>query len=292
MASSLKLKNSNGATMTLENSDTNTTPKTVDIGKLAIIDESISIDDGNIISALTTNNTDDTSGRLLKVRDFGIGKALSTLVETDDLDALTAPGLYNAKRPPLNSPVYPSGDSTNRWITILVEVSEDTHIKQTATYIRPLNGLQNKTFTRVYYSVDAVWSDWVELYNNSNIVGTVSESGGIPSGAIIERGSDANGTYIKYADGTLITKQTVSLADGTAGTHTQTITLPAGHINTSYTVSVEMGASDIVNAGRFGWYLVERRTGRTTSGFDIYYSINTTLGSTFEIDITTIGTWF
>ncbi len=35
------------------------------------------------------------------------------------------------------------------------------------------------------------------------IVGTVSQSGGVPTGAIIERGSNAQGSYIKYADGTL-----------------------------------------------------------------------------------------
>ncbi|MFL1495729.1 hypothetical protein ACI77E_30595, partial [Pseudomonas antarctica] len=36
------------------------------------------------------------------------------------------------------------------------------------------------------------------------IVGTVSQSAGLPTGAIIERGSNANGSYTKYADGTLI----------------------------------------------------------------------------------------
>lgn len=36
------------------------------------------------------------------------------------------------------------------------------------------------------------------------IVGTVSQSGGIATGAIIERGSNGNGEYIKFADGTLV----------------------------------------------------------------------------------------
>lgn len=38
----------------------------------------------------------------------------------------------------------------------------------------------------------------------ADIVGTVSQSGGNPTGAIIERGSNANGDYTKYADGTMI----------------------------------------------------------------------------------------
>ena len=42
------------------------------------------------------------------------------------------------------------------------------------------------------------------IYNQSNILGTVSQSGGAPTGAIIERGSNANGEFVKYADGTMI----------------------------------------------------------------------------------------
>jgi len=36
------------------------------------------------------------------------------------------------------------------------------------------------------------------------ILGTVSQSGGVPTGAIIQRGSNANGEFVRYADGTLI----------------------------------------------------------------------------------------
>jgi hypothetical protein len=42
------------------------------------------------------------------------------------------------------------------------------------------------------------------LYAQSNILGTVSQSAGVPTGAIIERGSNANGEYVRYADGTQI----------------------------------------------------------------------------------------
>ena len=41
-----------------------------------------------------------------------------------------------------------------------------------------------------------------ELYNQGNAVGTVSQSGGTPTGAFIETGSTANGYYTRFADGT------------------------------------------------------------------------------------------
>ena len=42
------------------------------------------------------------------------------------------------------------------------------------------------------------------VYAKGNILGTVSEDGGVPTGAIIERGSNANGEFVRYADGTQI----------------------------------------------------------------------------------------
>ena len=51
----------------------------------------------------------------------------------------------------------------------------------------------------------------VDHYKKSNILGTVSESGGVPTGAVIERGSNSNGEYVKFADGTLIMNRTVSV---------------------------------------------------------------------------------
>lgn len=49
-----------------------------------------------------------------------------------------------------------------------------------------------------------VWQAWREIYHTGNLLGTVSQSGGVPTGAIIERGSNSNGEYVKFADGTLI----------------------------------------------------------------------------------------
>lgn len=51
------------------------------------------------------------------------------------------------------------------------------------------------------------------------IVGTVSQSGGVPTGAIIERGSNANGEYVRYADGTQICwKDSVGSLNGNTAT--------------------------------------------------------------------------
>lgn len=43
-----------------------------------------------------------------------------------------------------------------------------------------------------------------KAFRRGNLLGTVSQSGGVPTGAIIERGSNANGEYVRWADGTQI----------------------------------------------------------------------------------------
>ena len=45
-------------------------------------------------------------------------------------------------------------------------------------------------------------ADWG--YGPGNVVGPVAEAGGVPTGAVIERGSNASGNYTRWADGTQI----------------------------------------------------------------------------------------
>lgn len=60
------------------------------------------------------------------------------------------------------------------------------------------------------------------LYSRDSILGTVSQSGDVPTGAIIERGSNANGEYVRWADGTQI------CVGG--------VVMPAGPVNTQLSV--------------------------------------------------------
>ena len=51
---------------------------------------------------------------------------------------------------------------------------------------------------------DELYAALVGVFNKSNIVGAVSQSAGVPTGAVIQRGSNANGAFVRYADGTQI----------------------------------------------------------------------------------------
>jgi len=46
------------------------------------------------------------------------------------------------------------------------------------------------------------------MLNNSDVLGNVSQTAGVPTGALILRGSNANGEFVRFADGTLICTRT------------------------------------------------------------------------------------
>lgn len=76
---------------------------------------------------------------------------------------------------------------------------------------------------------------WVKMFHNANIVGTVSQTSGTPTGAIIETGSNANGTYTKYADGTMICRGKFQMPAQGINTQTLlTVTHPGAFINNGY----------------------------------------------------------
>ncbi len=53
-------------------------------------------------------------------------------------------------------------------------------------------------------------------YGPGNLLGTVSENSGTPSGAVIERGTTPTGDYVRFADGTQICTATLPATDCTA----------------------------------------------------------------------------
>ncbi len=75
----------------------------------------------------------------------------------------------------------------------------------------------NQTIAGVKNFTTNAQLDGSQVYARSNILGTVSQSGGVPTGAIIQRGSNANGEFVKYADGTQICllSSTVTFASST-----------------------------------------------------------------------------
>lgn len=141
---------------------------------------------------LQSSPTDTTAGNVTIHGAFGLGASL-TYNSTHDLDTI-APGFWGGSstaNTPANTPV-----SFSRWGGFTAAASASTAWQ-----------LAGRTTSHGAYhrSKDAsVWGDWVKIYDRKSVLGTVSETSGVPTGAAIERGSNANGEYVRFADGTQI----------------------------------------------------------------------------------------
>lgn len=132
---------------------------------------------------------DATSGRVLRVGDFGFAGGS---VPTPDLDALGgAAGIYRQEQP-----------------TSGIAYSATLHMssgdgRQQLTIDRQGGRLAFRGSPSMTPSAGGWWP-WREVYHTGNILGQVRSPLDDYSGAsaIIERGANANGEYVKFADGT------------------------------------------------------------------------------------------
>jgi hypothetical protein len=145
-------------------------------------------------TAVQATATDVTANRLMRVGAFGLGAA-AVIVNTD-WNLIDVTGFYRttAAATP-NLPTAVSG-----W-HVMHMLSDAT----TATQLAMRAGGDEVRFRR---KTAGTWAPWVAIYNAGNLIGTVSQAGGVPTGAVLERGTGANGEYTRFADGTLICYRT------------------------------------------------------------------------------------
>jgi Protein of unknown function (DUF2793) len=96
-----------------------------------------------------------------------------------------------------------------------------------------------------FNSIDTgnVETPWNRVYHDKNLIGAVSQAAGIPTGAVIERGSNANGEYIRFADGTQICFHRLAGNSSTDTTWTFSAAfISAGKISVSATSSGTLDA--------------------------------------------------
>lgn len=120
-------------------------------------------------------------------------------------------------------------------------------------------------------------------------VGTVSQSSGIPTGAIIERGSNANGEFVRFADGTQICTfigPNIAAASNQQNAN-YTWTFPAVFFGApnAYAVTNPNTSTDL-----YGMTFVELATSSTNRRFNFR---NGAAAQTFQSpQYTAIGRWF
>jgi len=154
---------------------------------------------GSAASAnLQSSPSDATPGRAMQVGAFGIGGDTPVFYASiDDVAEVPAGRCFVINT---SGGVKPPNASYGLLDTIKV-VGQPVH-----QIWHEVNGIASggtlRTWERDQYGT-GVFGPWRMVYRQNNIIGAVTGAGA-PTGAIIERGANANGEYTKYADGTLI----------------------------------------------------------------------------------------
>lgn len=228
----------------------------------------------------------DAADVLAAIKQFGLGKTL-TYSNTNLNDRVL--GWTGATSGAPNSPPnFPSG------IVLTLEITTGTDVR-CAQFFQSTN---EQVYIR--HKVPGTPSAWREIFHTGNIVGTVSESGGVPTGSIIERGSNANGQYTKFADGSLLCYRNIQLTQAQDYQMLATWTFPAAFSSTPSVshcpwLNTASGyaavAGDRVNWGVPGIVIPTASNAR----LDLYRSFSAPAipsGSTIETFAIAIGRWF
>ncbi|OJY37000.1 MAG: hypothetical protein BGP11_12910, partial [Rhodobacterales bacterium 65-51] len=169
-------------------------------------------------TAVTQNDKDTTGGRLHRTDDnilfhalrrfggyypAGGGANIDTAVAGDA-------GLYHDG----NAGTFPGGASGNFWWITTQALYVGAAVMQRAILYAGAGTPPNTRNEQMRIRAnDGTWGAWHTVYNAGSLLGTVSQSGGVPTGRVIERGSNANGYYVRFADGTQICWGAVTSTD-------------------------------------------------------------------------------
>nr|WP_289123471.1 hypothetical protein [uncultured Halomonas sp.] len=130
------------------------------------------------------------------------------------------------------------------------------------------------------------WGPWGEIYTSQNILGTVSQSGGVPTGAILEYGENANGMYIKLAGGLLINLIEISGSQTSAnGRYEKTYPYP---FVSAGAFKVAVGSEDQINSFTRRYNVNSVGTNSATT-FTAYLGVGSI---EFPVRYIIIGRWY
>ena len=143
-------------------------------------------------TAVTQSAIDTTPSRLLKVGDFGLGLANVGAELVANMSEHRISGQFRYDAATTGKPTT----ATQGTFVHLVRGADTA----SGTHMQTAYDSSGRVFTRAFLT--GVWGVWNEVFHQSSIMGTVSQLGGVPTGALIERQSNANGEYVRHADGT------------------------------------------------------------------------------------------
>ncbi|AIL60946.1 hypothetical protein [Pseudomonas alkylphenolica] len=226
-------------------------------------------------AALTTSSTDTTPGRVTRVGDFGWGGGAQqdSLINNATFGSVVR--TYNDPGSPTTSTyvgLHLQREPGGRSADILWGDSPST------MYWRTTNGA-------------GVIGPWHYSYSNRNILGPVSQSGGVPAGAIIQRGSNANGEFVKFADGTMICTWSGTVGYNLTSQYGNNF-IAAG----SWAFPAQFASPPTMSGAAFllnrVTYIASAAVSATSWAFTVVDPNGTQASGMYQVQLTAVGRWF
>ena len=132
-------------------------------------------------------------------------------------------------------------------------------------------------------------ADWNVLFAQQNILGTVAQASGMPTGALIEAGSNANGNYVRFADGTQIC--------WTKGFTTSAITIALGSVfrppaSTSWTYPAAFTSAPVVRGAPSDLECICSNNTPTATSVSLRILSFVSKAGSVTFDAFAVGRWF
>jgi hypothetical protein len=140
-------------------------------------------------------------------------------------------------------------------------------------------------------SQGGTWSPWRSVLGRHDILGTVAQSAGQPTGAILETGTNANGRFTRHADGRQICEHTLTATGGATtadGALFRSATVPWTFPAAFATGSSPAIYGDVPTVGMF--VQCAARGPASVSGLRVYSTVSN--GANIAFNIRAEGRWF
>lgn len=154
-------------------------------------------------AAVQSSATDITIGKLLKVDALGVGVNAAP-VPSNNIDNIAAFGSYKLTTATINGSPALAGFPVSLG-SVLFQHQQDAQNCVQDIVMQP----SGDTITRI--KDDGVWQPFSRGYNTRNLLGSVAMTNGIPTGSVFFRGANANGEYVRLADGTQFVYRTATV---------------------------------------------------------------------------------
>lgn len=219
-------------------------------------------------AAVQSQAGDAAPGRLMTVGAFGLGG--ETALPVSDLDDAVDTGFFRYGGSALNAPFSSGGG--------LLTISQLAG-RKTQIAFEHNTGKAAIRFVSEVPPAAGDWQDWQNLYHAGSLLGPVSQSGGQPTGAVIESGSTVDGDYTRWADGTQVCRHrlTSSAAGGQGWTY------PAGFVAAPQVLATAQAAGNA---------RIATVSAITATGADLHGWTPAGARSAVALELLATGRWF